>query len=100
MSIESSQEDKGLRVFWEREVSAALEFARLDRKALSRAPHPDSGDLQVCLAADIREYSAFIAALALRRRSADAMTKVVDGVQMEHTASGDTRFWFSGIEVV
>jgi hypothetical protein len=77
-----------------------MEFAMLDRKKLRRAPHPDNGTLQICLDADIREYSAFIAALAVRRRSADAMTDVVDNVQMEHLASGDTRFWFSGIEVV
>lgn len=85
---------------WESEVSAALEFAMLDRTALKRAPHPDSGTSQICLEADIRQYSAFIAALAVRRRSADAMTETVDGVQMEHLASGDTRFWFSGIEIV
>lgn len=100
MSIENTQKDRGLRVFWEPEISAALEFAKLEREALKRAPHPDSGTLQICLEADIREYSAFIAGLAVRRRSADAMVDVVDNVQMEHLASGDTRFWFSGIEVV
>lgn len=78
----------------------ALKFANLDWPSLKRGPHPDSGEDCLYLEADIREYSAFLVALTVQyRNEAEAIVGFADRVQLQHTESGDTRFWIPGIGV-
>lgn len=88
-----------VRVFQENQVANALEFAGLTQDAFRREPHFDSGIPCTYLRADIQEYSAFIAALAVQCRLADIMTPLVDQVQLQYDSSGDTRFWMPGIAI-
>jgi hypothetical protein len=80
-------------------VKAALKFAKLDWMKVKRGGHPDSGEDCLYLEADVQQYSAFLAALAVQSRTADAIGFLVDQVQLQETDTGDTRFWFPGVVV-
>lgn len=88
-----------VRIFQEEQVSNALEFAGLAWSAFKQGPHFDSGYLCTYLKADVQEYSAFIAALAVQCRLADVMAPLVDQVQLQYDGEGDTRFWMPGIAI-
>lgn len=88
-----------VRIFQKDQVDNALEFAGLSWGAFKQEPHFDSGFLCTYLKADIQEYSAFIAALAVQCRLADIMAPLVDQVQLQHDGDGDTRFWMPGIAI-
>jgi len=77
----------------------ALSFAGLTWSKLHTGSHPDSGAGCLWLEADIREYSAFLTALAVQFRSADELAFLTDRVQIEHDSNGDTRFWMPGLEI-
>lgn len=81
------------------EVRMALGFAGLDGTALKSGPHPDSGEECLRLVADVRQYSAFLVALAVQRRAADELSFLADQVQIEHDSNGDTRFWLPGLTI-
>lgn len=78
-------------------VKAALEYAGLPQDALTVGSHPDSGQECLCLAADIRQYSAFLACLTLHHGEIRALTPLIGGVQSTHDEQGDMRLWFSGL---
>lgn len=88
-----------VRVFQDGQVQAALDFAGLGRGAFRQAPHPDNGYTCTYLKADIQEYSAFLAALAIQCRAADVLAPLVDQVQLQYDSSGDTRFWLPGLAI-
>jgi len=77
----------------------ALGFAGLTWSKLHTGTHPDDGTACMWLEADIKEYSAFLAALAVQYRTAEELSFLVDRVQVEHDSSGDTRFWLPGLEI-
>lgn len=84
-------------------VEQALGFARLDVSALRRGPHPDTGEEHVALSATVNEYSIFLLGLAVQFRTlhgawaGHALASLAEGVQLEMSSDGETRFWFSGI---
>jgi hypothetical protein len=81
-------------------IDRSLNFANLKRSDLKRGSHPDDGGDCLYLEADIREYSAFLVALTIQHRNnAAQVTQVADQVRLQHTDSGDTRFWLPGITV-
>lgn len=80
-------------------VKRALTFANLTPSDLKRDAHPDDGTSCLYLEADIQQYSAFLAALAVQYRSADDLLVLADRVRLQHTPSGDTRFWLPGVQV-
>jgi len=80
-------------------VGRALTFANLTWQAVQRGPHPDNGTGCIYLEADVREYSAFLVALAVQYRHADHLLVLADRVQLQHTEAGDTRFWVPGLSV-
>lgn len=77
----------------------ALTFANLGWSKMKRGSHPDNGTDCLYLEADVREYSAFLVALTIQYRHADDLVILADGVQLQHTESGDTRFWLPGVQV-
>jgi len=80
-------------------VGRALTYANLTWQGIKRGPHPDNGTDCVYLEADVREYSAFLVALAVQYRHADDLLVLADRVQLQHTETGDTRFWIPGMSV-
>lgn len=78
----------------------ALEYAGLKQTAMKSGPHPDHGGDCLYLEATIQQYSAFLTALAVQHRTADAMSGVTEQVQLQTGSSGDTRFWLPGVSVV
>lgn len=86
--------------FSQEAVTRALEYAGLDRSALRYAPHPDSGGDCLRLEADIQQYSAFLACLAVQHRTADDTATLTSHVQLHYQdGTGDTLFWFPGVRV-
>ena len=102
MRAKSSEATPGVPVgvFQQMQVENALEFAGLTRDAFQRGPHFDNGHLCTYLKADIQEYSAFIAALAVQCRLVDVMVPLVDRVQLQYDGNGDTRFWMPGFAIL
>jgi hypothetical protein len=80
-------------------VGQALTLANLDWTDLKRGSHPDDGADCLYLEADVREYSAFLVTLAVQYRHVDGLLPLADRVQLQHAESGDTRFWFPGLQV-
>lgn len=86
-------------------VEQALGFARLDASALRRGAHPDTGDERLMLSATVNEYSIFLLGLAVQFRTihgawaGHALASLAEGVQLEMTSGGETRFWFSGVQL-
>jgi len=80
-------------------IEGALAFAGLGEHTLKRGPHPDSGQDCLYLEADIQQYSAFLAALAVQYRTADRLAFLADQVQLQVNGKGDSRFWLPGVEV-
>lgn len=80
-------------------LDLALEFAGLGRMDLTYGSHPDSGKRCLFLRADVRQYSAFLVALAVQQRSAGSLAHLVDLVQIEHDSNGDTRFWLPSLSI-
>lgn len=80
-------------------VKRALTFANLTLSNLKKDAHPDDGTECLYLEADIRQYSAFLVALAVQYRRADGLLPLADRVRLQHTQSGDTRFWMPGVHV-
>mgnify|MGYP001610562467 FL=1 len=74
-------------------------FANLESESMKRGSHPDSGADCLYLEADIREYSAFLVALAVQYRHADDLLVLADRAQLQHTEAGDTRFWLPQVKV-
>jgi hypothetical protein len=84
----------------EEAVTRALEYAGLDRSALMSAPHPDNGHMCLRLKADIQQYSAFVARLAVQHRAADDIAVLTDHVRLQYEdRSGDTLFWLPGVGI-
>lgn len=92
--------DSDIRVSLSRDaVGRALTYANLTWQGIKRGPHPDNGADCVYLEADVREYSAFLVALAVQYRHADELLVLADRVQLQHAETGDTRFWVPGLSV-
>lgn len=81
-------------------VTAALRYAGLDESHLRIGPNPDSGEECLFLAADIRQYSAFLCHLVAYYGAADVGTAFIGQVRIEHDDAEDTRFWFPGASEV
>lgn len=80
-------------------VGRALALAELTWSNLNTGHHPDDGLDCLYLEADIREYSAFLVALAVQYRHVDNLLVLADQVRLQHTETGDTRFWLPGVRV-
>lgn len=80
-------------------VKAALKFAGLKPEALRSGHHPDTGDECLCLEADIRQYSAFLAFLAAQICTIDRLGLITDRVRLHISSNGDTLFWLPDIEM-
>src|ERR1044072_8416910 len=80
-------------------VGRALTYANLTWQGIKRGPHPDNGTDCVYLEADVREYSAFLVALAVQYRHADDLLVLADRGHPQHTERGDPRFWIPGMSV-
>lgn len=81
-------------------IDRALTFANLEPQCMGLGSHPDTGKDCLRLEADVREYSAFLVAMAVQYRHADDLLVLADRVQLQHTETGDTRFWFPGVRIL
>jgi hypothetical protein len=80
-------------------VDRALTLANVAWTDLKRGSHPDTGAECLYLDIGVREYSAFLVALAVQYRHVDDLIGVADRVRLQHTKEGDTRFWLPGVVI-
>lgn len=80
-------------------VVAAMTFAGLPPETLQSGADPDTGFQCLYLEADIQQYSAFLAALAVQYQTATRLTFLFDQVKVQSDRRGNTRFWLPGVEV-
>lgn len=80
-------------------VDRALTLANVNWTDLKRGSHPDTGADCLYLEIGVREYSAFLVALAVQYQHVDDLLGLADRVRLQHTEAGDTRFWLPDVVI-